>query len=195
MLLIPIQSLIRSKGEFLEIPCSLGNAHLIGSCSMVAPWKAVCATHYTLIYVSTLELSREDRGHVLVFQVHLELEVYRHGLTRQRVHAAYYRCMRCLVDDMWSIPLTFYTEKMLIRHVLTAGAVGCENPLSSRISSHSECFVLFIYVRTLIWGLCEMLHFIRKWEKRKRSVLKRQRRGMNWGMEVMVLIFVHSYLT
>lgn len=104
------------------------------------------------------------------------------GITRQRDHAAYSRCMHSLVDEMCCIPLTFYREKMLIRHVLTAGAVGCENPLSSRISSHSECFPLFIYFCTLIWGLCEMLHFIRKWEKRERKgVLKRPRRGMRRG--------------
>lgn len=152
---------------------------------------------------------REDTARVLVetsewslsasFQVHrgrvMNVRGYRpepqrrggggvsRGITSRRDHAAYGRCMRSLVDEMWSIPLTFYREKVLIRHVLTAGAVGCENPLSSRISSHSECFLpLFIYLCTLIWGLCEMLHFMRKWEKRERKgVLKRQRRGMNRG--------------
>lgn len=97
-----------------------------------------------------------------------------HGITRQRDHAAYSKCMRSFVDEMCSIPLTFHREKMLIRQVLTAGATGCENPLSAHIDSHSECFSL-IYL-FLFWGLCEMLHFIRKWKKCARKLdLKRQR--------------------
>lgn len=105
-----------------------------------------------------------------------------HAITRRRGHAAYSRCMRSLVDEMWSIPLTFYKEKMLIRHVLTAGAVGCENPLSFRISSHSECLLLFIYFCTLIWGALWNVAFHWKmreaWEKRSfREREKRDERG------------------
>lgn len=68
----------------------------------------------------------------------------RGGLRRMRT--------RSLVGDARCVRRMFYREKTLIRHVLTAGAVGCENPLSSRISSRSECAPLFIYFCTLIWG-------------------------------------------
>lgn len=50
-----------------------------------------------------------------------------HGIRGSGDHAAYSRCMRSLVDEMCSIPLTFYRRKMLIRHVLTAGAMCCED--------------------------------------------------------------------
>lgn len=72
-------------------------------------------------------------------------------ITRQRDHAAYSRCMRSLVDEMGTIALTFYTEKMLIRHIFTAGALDCENTLSSLISLHSQSlFIYFCFVKCCI---------------------------------------------
>lgn len=85
------------------------------------------------------------------------------GVTRQGDHAAYSGCMRSLVDEMCSIPLTFYREKCWYGVCLQQGQC-----VSTHISSQSECFI-FMYFCTLIWGLFATLHFIWKWEKNGRK--------------------------
>lgn len=124
-----------------------GNTCSMRSFSLSPSFQVHCGSKHWWWITEVRRLSHRDRRSKRVS----------HGITRQRDHtaagyslapyllfAAYSRFMCGLVDEMWSIPLTFHREKMLIRHVLTARAVGCENPLSSHISSRSECFLLFI---------------------------------------------------
>lgn len=84
-----------------------------------------------------------------------------------------------------------YAEKLLIRHVVHQGQW-----VERILSSHSQCFLSFIYffLCTLIWGLCDCCISLENEASVRKLSFKRQKRSMGCGMrqrhKVMLCICV-----
>lgn len=94
-----------------------------------------------------------------------------------------------LFDEIFSIPPTLYGDKLLIRHVLTAGPVGCENPPASAVTLNASSY-LFSFC-TLIWGLCECCISLENETCVRILGLKRPERGMSRDMKRQKVTFFH----